>query len=72
MVSVEQSDYVKILELDEYVRRFGVPAILDEAASHSISPRSLTMQRGLVSLSREIGELIILLNSSIKVPTNML
>ena len=57
MVSVEQSDYIKILELDEYVRRFGVPSILDDATSHSISPRFLVMQRGLVALSREIGKL---------------
>lgn len=62
MVSVEQSDYIKILELDEYVRCFGVPAILDDATSHSMSPRFLVMQRGLVALSREIGKLNILLD----------
>jgi hypothetical protein len=60
MISVQQPHYTKILELDDHVRRFGVPAILDNATSHSISPRFLVMHRGLVSLSREIGMLKII------------
>jgi hypothetical protein len=67
MVSVKQPHYNKILELDEYVQRFGVPAILDDATSHSISPRFLVMQRGLVALSREIGKLKIVLNIVYKI-----
>ena len=55
MVSVEQPAYARILELDKYVRDFGVPAILDDTTTQSISPRFLVMQRGLVALSREIG-----------------
>ena len=55
MVSVEQPAYARTLELDKYVRDFGVPAILDDTTTQSISPRFLVMQRGLVALSREIG-----------------
>jgi len=56
MVSVQQPAYSKILELDKYVRDFGVPGLLEDATSHSVSPRFLVMQRGLVALGREIGE----------------
>ena len=59
MVSVQQPHYSKILELDECVRCFGVPAILDDATAHSICPRFLVMQRGLVALSREIGKVLL-------------
>jgi hypothetical protein len=55
MVAVDPPDYSHIVNLDKSVRDFGVPALLDEHKSHSISPRFLVMQRGLVAISRELG-----------------
>ena len=55
MVAVDPPDYAHIMNLDKSVRDFGVPALLDEHKSHSISPRFLVMQRGLVAISRELG-----------------
>ena len=55
MVAVDPPDYSHIMNLDKSVRDFGVPALLDEHKSHSISPRFLVMQRGLVAISRELG-----------------
>ena len=55
MVAVNPPDYSHIINLDKLVRDFGVPALLDEHKSHSISPRFLVMQRGLVAISRELG-----------------
>ena len=55
MVAVDPPDYSHIINLDKSVRDFGVPALLDEHKSQSISPRFLVMQRGLVAISRELG-----------------
>jgi hypothetical protein len=55
MVAVDPPDYSHIINLDKSVRDFGVPALLDEHKSHSINPRFLVMQRGLVAISRELG-----------------
>ena len=55
MVAVDPPDYSHIINLDKTVRDFGVPALLDDHKSHSISPRFLVMQRGLVAISRELG-----------------
>ena len=55
MVAVVPPDYSHIIDLDKLVRDFGVPALLDDHKSHSISPRFLVMQRGLVAISRELG-----------------
>jgi hypothetical protein len=55
MVAVNPPDYSHIINLDKLVRDFGVPALLDEHKSQSISPRFLVMQRGLVAISRELG-----------------
>lgn len=55
MVAVDPPDYAHIISLDKSVRDFGVPALLDEHKSHTISPRFLVMQRGLVAISRELG-----------------
>ena len=54
-MAVELPDYSHIINLDKSVRDFGVPALLDEHKSQSISPRFLVMQRGLVAISRELG-----------------
>lgn len=55
MVSIDSPDYSLIVGLDKSVRDFGVPALLDENQRQSITPRFLVMQRGLVTMSREIG-----------------
>ena len=55
MVAVNPPDYSHIIDLDKSVRDFGVPALLDEHKTQSISPRFLVMQRGLVAISRELG-----------------
>ena len=55
MVAVDPPDYSHIINLDKSVRDFGVPALLDDHNTQSISPRFLVMQRGLVAISRELG-----------------
>ena len=55
MVAVSPPDYSHIINLDKSVRDFGVPALLDEHKSQTITPRFLVMQRGLVAISRELG-----------------
>jgi hypothetical protein len=56
MVAVAQPVYAHILHLDTAVRDFSVPALLDEHQPHDAAhPRFLVMQRGLVTMSREIG-----------------
>ena len=55
MVSIDPPEYSLIVSLDKSVRDFGVPALLDENQRQSIAPRFLVMQRGLVTMSREIG-----------------
>lgn len=55
VVAVQQPAYAHIVYLDKSVRDFGVPPILDEHKTHDVNPRFLIMQRGLVTMSREIG-----------------
>ncbi|KAF8182616.1 hypothetical protein BJ912DRAFT_928505 [Pholiota molesta] len=55
MVAVAQPAYARILHLDTAVRDFSVPALLDEHQPHDANPRFLVMQRGLVTMSREIA-----------------
>ncbi|KAH9480181.1 hypothetical protein JR316_0006779 [Psilocybe cubensis] len=55
MVAVDRPEYSRIIILDKSVRDFGVPTLLDEHQSHDVNPRFLVMQRGLVSISREIA-----------------
>lgn len=55
MVVADAPNYSRILELDNIVRDFAVPAMLDGKYAHDANPRFLVMQRGLVSSSREIG-----------------
>ncbi|KAF9473434.1 hypothetical protein BDN70DRAFT_867382 [Pholiota conissans] len=56
MVAVAQPAYSHIINLDKSVRDFGVPALLDEHHRHDENPRRfLVMQRGLVTMSREIA-----------------
>jgi hypothetical protein len=56
MVSVQSIEYAHILNLDKTVRDFGVPSLLDDHQANDINPRFLVMQRGLVSMGREIGK----------------
>jgi len=55
MVAVVPPDYSHIINLDKSVRDFGVPALLDEHKSQTVSPRFLVMQRGLVTIGRELA-----------------
>ena len=54
-MNVDPPDYAHIVNLDKSVRDFSVPSLLDEHKSQDVSPCLLVMQRGLVSMSREIG-----------------
>jgi len=55
MVTVNPPDYAHIISLDKSVRDFSIPSLLDEHKSHDVNPRFLVMQRGLVTMSREIA-----------------
>ncbi len=44
-----------MIELDNKVRAYNIPPLLDEHIQSSVSTRLLTMQRGFVSTSREIA-----------------
>ena len=63
MVTVNPPDYAHIISLDKSVRDFSIPSLLDEHKSHDVNPRFLVMQRGLVTMSREIGTSPLLLLS---------
>jgi len=56
MVSVQPIEYAHILNLDKAVRDFGVPPLLDDHQPNDVNPRFLVMQRGLVTMGREIGK----------------
>ncbi|KAF9049458.1 hypothetical protein BDZ89DRAFT_1032938 [Hymenopellis radicata] len=55
MIAVSPPDYPLMIELDNKVRAYDIPPLLDERIQSSVSTRLLTMQRGFVSTSREIA-----------------
>lgn len=60
IVAVNLPNYSHIINLDKMVRDFEIPTILDEHYDHEVRPRFLVMQRALVSMGRDIGDLIFL------------
>ncbi|KAG6916036.1 hypothetical protein DXG01_008759 [Tephrocybe rancida] len=61
-VVVDPPAYATIIELDSLVRNFHIPKLLDEQPKHgqqdgsvAVQPRFLTMQRALVTTSRDIA-----------------
>ena len=56
VVAVQPPDYAHIIALDYAARDFGVPDLLDEHRRHVTKPGFLVTQRGLVTMSREIGQ----------------
>ena len=56
VVAVQPPEYAHIIALDRAARDFGVPALLDDHLRHVTNPRFLVMQRGLITMGREIGQ----------------
>lgn len=56
VVAVQLPEYTHIIALDRLVRDFYVPVLLDEHQPYVAIPRFLVMQRGLVTMSRAIGQ----------------
>jgi hypothetical protein len=62
MVAVNSPDYSHIINLDKMVRDSKIPAALNEPFNHDVRPRFLVMQRALVSMGRDIGMLLLVVN----------
>ena len=56
VVAVQPPEYAHIIALDRAARDSDVPALLDDHQRHVTNPRFLVMQRGLVTMGREIGQ----------------
>ncbi len=56
IVAVQPPEYAHIIALDRAARDSDVPALLDDHQRHVTNPRFLVMQRGLVTMGREIGQ----------------
>ena len=56
VVAVQPPEYAHIIALDRAACDSDVPALLDDHQRHVTNPRFLVMQRGLVTMGREIGQ----------------
>lgn len=55
MIAVQPPEYSHMIELDNVVRGYAIPPLLDEHIVTGVTTRLLVMQRGFVSTSRIIA-----------------